>query len=127
MELGNASKKIDGLAIGAIRSLAIDMTNKAKSGHPGMALDAAPTVYTLFKNHLVSDPKNPEWINRDRFVLSAGHASALLYAMGKVTNKEACRLAISPFNTLLNTSRVHGQKTSIPNLRLFSLTKRGNQ
>jgi len=81
MELGNASKKIDGLAIGAIRSLAIDMTNKAKSGHPGMALDAAPTVYTLFKNHLVSDPKNPEWINRDRFVLSAGHASALLYAM----------------------------------------------
>src|SRR5574344_606278 len=81
MEIGNSSKKIDALALGAIRSLAIDMTNKAKSGHPGMALDAAPILYTLFKNHLISDPKNPEWINRDRFVLSAGHASSLLYAM----------------------------------------------
>jgi transketolase len=81
MEIGKSSKKIDALAIGAIRSLAIDMTNKAKSGHPGMALDAAPILYTLFKDHLVSDPNNPDWINRDRFVLSAGHASSLLYAM----------------------------------------------
>jgi transketolase len=81
MEIGNSSKKIDALALGAIRSLAIDMTNKAKSGHPGMALDAAPILYTLFKDHLVSDPMNPDWINRDRFVLSAGHASSLLYAM----------------------------------------------
>src|SRR5574344_611565 len=81
MEIGNSSKKIAALALGAIRSLAIEMTHKAKSGHPGMALDAAPILYSLFKDHLVSDPKNPEWINRDRFVLSAGHASSLLYAM----------------------------------------------
>jgi len=81
MDIRNSSKKLDNLAIGAIRSLVIDMTNKAKSGHPGMALDAAPILYTLFKNHLISDPKNPDWINRDRFVLSAGHASALLYSM----------------------------------------------
>ena len=52
---------------------------KQKSGHPGMAIGSAPLVYTLYTRHLVSDPTNPKWINRDRFVLSAGHASMLLY------------------------------------------------
>ena len=74
-------KKIDELAVATIRSLCIDEINKAKSGHPGMALGSAPILYTLFTRHLVSNPKVPEWCNRDRFVLSAGHASALLYAM----------------------------------------------
>ena len=74
-------KKIDELAVATIRSLCIDMINKAKSGHPGMALGSAPILYTLFSRHLVSNPKKPEWCNRDRFVLSAGHASALLYTM----------------------------------------------
>ena len=75
------SKKIEKLAIGAIRALCIDMINKANSGHPGMALGSAPILYTLFTKHLVSDPTHPDWINRDRFVLSAGHASSLLYSM----------------------------------------------
>ena len=74
-------KEIDKLSVATIRSLCIDMINKANSGHPGMALGSAPVLYTLFTNHLVADPKDPEWINRDRFVLSAGHASALLYTM----------------------------------------------
>ena len=74
-------KKIDELAVATIRSLCIDEINKAKSGHPGMALGSAPILYTLFTRHLISNPKEPEWCNRDRFVLSAGHASALLYAM----------------------------------------------
>ena len=69
------------LIIGAMRSLVIDMTNNAKSGHPGMALDVAPAVYALFHDHLVSDPRHPNWENRDRFVLSSGHNSALLYAI----------------------------------------------
>ncbi len=73
--------KYDQLCVGAIRSLAIDMINRAKSGHPGMALDAAPAVYTLFSRYLVADPTHPDWIARDRFVLSAGHASAMLYAL----------------------------------------------
>ena len=68
------------LSISTIRALCIDMVNKANSGHPGMALDAAPIMYALFHDHLVADPENPNWINRDRFVLSAGHVSALLYA-----------------------------------------------
>lgn len=73
-------KELDIKAIASIRGLLIDMINKANSGHPGMALDIAPALYVLFKNHLVSDPKMPNWINRDRFVLSSGHNSALLYA-----------------------------------------------
>lgn len=72
---------IDALAISALRSLVIDETNLAKSGHPGMALDVAPAMYALYKKCLVSDPKHPAWFNRDRFILSSGHNSALLYAM----------------------------------------------
>ena len=75
------NKKIDELSVATIRSLCIDEINKANSGHPGMALGSAPILYTLFTRHLIADPKDPEWFNRDRFVLSAGHASALLYAM----------------------------------------------
>lgn len=77
---------IDKLSIAAIRCTAIDMINKAKSGHPGMALGSAPIMYALFKNFLNSDPYDPKWINRDRFVLSAGHASSLLYVMLHVCN-----------------------------------------
>lgn len=69
------------LSVAAIRSMCIDVVNKAKSGHPGMALGSAPILYTLWTRHLVSDPKDPTWFNRDRFVLSAGHASSLLYTM----------------------------------------------
>jgi len=72
---------IEQLSITALRALAIDATNAAKSGHPGMPIGSAPAVYTLFSKHLISDPKNPDWINRDRFVLSAGHASMLLYGI----------------------------------------------
>ncbi|HNX15785.1 MAG TPA: transketolase [Bacilli bacterium] len=75
------NKKIDELAVATIRSLCIDEINKAKSGHPGMALGSAPILYTLWTRHLVANPHEPSWFNRDRFVLSAGHASALLYAL----------------------------------------------
>ena len=63
-----------------IRCLGIDMIDKAKSGHPGIVLGAAPIIYTLYAHHLNFDPKHPEYFNRDRFVMSAGHGSALLYA-----------------------------------------------
>lgn len=63
-----------------IRLLALDMINAAGSGHPGIALDAAPTLYTLFAYHLKFDLERKAWCNRDRFVLSAGHGSALLYS-----------------------------------------------
>lgn len=63
-----------------IRLLALDMINNARSGHPGIALDIAPTLYTLFAYHLKFDLERKTWCNRDRFVLSAGHASAILYS-----------------------------------------------
>ncbi len=67
--------------IDTIRILAADMVETANSGHPGMPLGAAPMAYTLWTRHMKFNPANPGWINRDRFVLSAGHGSALLYAL----------------------------------------------
>lgn len=66
--------------INNLKSLSIDMINKAGSGHPGIALSSAPIIYTIYANHMNVNPKEPNWLNRDRFVLSAGHGSALLYA-----------------------------------------------
>ena len=63
-----------------IRALGIDMIKEAKSGHPGIVLGAAPIIATLYYNHIKVDPNNDKWLNRDRFIMSAGHGSALLYA-----------------------------------------------
>lgn len=68
-------------SINAIRFLGVDAINKAKSGHPGIVMGAAPMAYTLFTKHLHVNPNIENWFNRDRFVLSAGHGSALLYAL----------------------------------------------
>ena len=94
------NKKIDELAVATIRSLCIDEINKANSGHPGMALGSAPILYTLWTRHLVADPKDPEWFNRDRFVLSAGHASALLYTMLHLSGYEVSMDDIKQFRQL---------------------------
>ena len=72
---------IDQLAINTIRTLVIDAIQKSNSGHPGTPLGAAPTAYTLWQSILRYDPEQPGWPNRDRFVLSSGHASMLLYAL----------------------------------------------
>ena len=75
------SKNLDQLTVNTIRALSADMVQKANSGHPGKPLGSAPMAYTLWANHLRIDPKNVNWINRDRFILSAGHASALIYSL----------------------------------------------
>ncbi|MCW3779212.1 transketolase [Levilactobacillus namurensis] len=71
----------DELAVNTLRMLSIDAIEKAKSGHPGLCLDAAPMAYVLWNYHMNTNPSRPNWINRDRFVLSAGHGSALLYSL----------------------------------------------
>jgi transketolase len=74
-------QELDQLCVNTIRFLAVDMVQKANSGHPGLPLDAAPMAYTLWDRFLKFNPRNPRWPDRDRFVLSAGHGSALLYAL----------------------------------------------
>ena len=76
---------LENLSINTIRMLAVDAVEKAQSGHPGTPMEAAPMAYELWTKYLRYNPKNPEWPNRDRFVLSAGHASMLLYAMLHLT------------------------------------------
>ena len=68
-------------SVNTVRSLAIDAIEKANSGHPGICMGSAPMGYAVFNNNLKSNPNNPNWVNRDRFVLSAGHGSALLYSL----------------------------------------------
>ncbi|MBU4389329.1 MAG: transketolase, partial [Proteobacteria bacterium] len=73
--------EIDELCINTIRTLSMDAIQKANSGHPGAPMGLAPVAYILWKYFLKHNPKNPEWIDRDRFVLSGGHASMLLYSL----------------------------------------------
>ena len=75
--MGNIETK----CVNAIRVLSADAIQKAKSGHPGMPLGAAPIAYELWAHHMNHNPKNPQWANRDRFILSSGHASAMLYSL----------------------------------------------
>jgi len=76
---------LDELCINTIRMLAVDAVEKAESGHPGLPLGAAVHAYVLWTRFLRHNPGNPDWPNRDRFILSAGHGSALLYALLHLT------------------------------------------
>jgi transketolase len=83
------SKKIDQLCVNTIRTLSMDGVQKANSGHPGTPMAMAPVIYTLWQQFLRFDPEHPIWPNRDRFVLSIGHASMLLYSMLHLTGVKA--------------------------------------
>jgi transketolase len=89
--------------INAIRFLGVDAINKANSGHPGIVLGAAPMAYELFASHLIIDVKNPKWINRDRFILSAGHGSMLLYAINHLAGFKISIEDIKNFRQIGNT------------------------
>jgi transketolase len=80
-----ATQSLEELCINSIRFLAIDAVEKAKSGHPGLPMGAAPMAFVLWDRFMRYNPKNPKWFNRDRFVLSAGHGSMLLYALLHLT------------------------------------------
>src|SRR5205823_8231944 len=81
--------QLDTLSINTIRTLSIDAVQKANSGHPGAPMALAPVAYVLWQQFLRYDPEDPIWPNRDRFILSNGHASMLLYSMLHLTGVRA--------------------------------------
>lgn len=87
-----ATQSLEELCINSIRFLAIDAVEKAKSGHPGLPMGAAPMAFVLWDQFMRFNPKNPKWFNRDRFVLSAGHGCMLQYAMLYLTGYESVTL-----------------------------------
>ncbi|MBE7512515.1 MAG: transketolase [Anaerolineales bacterium] len=93
----DSAVSLDQLSINTIRTLSIDAVQKANSGHPGLPLGAAPMAYTLWQRYLRHNPRNPHWINRDRFVLSAGHGSMLLYSLLHLTGYEVTLDQIKQF------------------------------
>ena len=78
-------ERVETKCINTIRFLSVDMVQKANSGHPGAPMSLAPLAFILWRDHINFNPKDTKWINRDRFILSAGHASALLYSMLHLT------------------------------------------
>src|SRR5580692_1064513 len=84
-----SGQRLDKLAINTIRTLSIDAVQAAKSGHPGTPMALAPLVYTIWNRVMSFDPQDPIWPDRDRFVLSNGHASMLLWSILHLTNVQA--------------------------------------
>src|SRR3546814_6173012 len=85
----DTTSELDQLCINTLRTLAIDAVQKAQSGHPGTPMGAAPIAYCLWQRFLRYSPEHPDWPDRDRFVLSSGHACALLYGMLHLTGVRA--------------------------------------
>jgi transketolase len=105
MTATDLSSDLDNLAVNTIRTLAVDAVQTANSGHPGTPMAMAPVIYTLWQRFLRFDPDDPIWPNRDRFVLSAGHASAMLYATLHLARVKAVNPA---YETLGNPAATSG-------------------
>ena len=108
-----ASDAIDRLCINSIRTLAMDAVQAANSGHPGTPMALAPVVYCLGQRILRFDPNHPIWPNRDRFVLSVGHASMLLYAMLHLTGMKAVNPKYETLGQLSVTLDVRGIRNTV--------------
>src|SRR6476661_8577377 len=91
------SPNLDQLNINTIRMLSIDAVQKANSGHPGLPMGAAPMAYVLWTHFLKHNPANPGWVDRDRFILSAGHGSMLLYSLLHVSGYDVSLEQIRQF------------------------------
>src|SRR6476660_7420791 len=98
---------IDTLCINTIRTLSLDAVQKANSGHPGLPLGMAPAAYVLWTKFLRHNPKNPKWFNRDRFLLSAGHGSMLLYSLLHLTGYDLSLDEIKRFRQLHSKTPGH--------------------
>lgn len=109
---------LDSLCINAIRGLSIDAVQKANSGHPGLPMGAAPMAYTLWTKHLHHNPRNPKWFNRDRFVLSAGHGSALLYSLLYLTGYDLPLEQLQQFRQLHSMTPGHPENILTPGVEM---------
>ncbi|HEX3458832.1 MAG TPA: transketolase [Candidatus Baltobacteraceae bacterium] len=109
-----ANSPADEQRINAIRFLAVDAVQKANSGHPGMPMGVAAMAYTLWTRHLRFNPKDPHWLNRDRFILSAGHGSMLLYALLYLTGYDLTLDDIKHFRQLGSKTPGHPEVERTP-------------
>jgi len=112
------SRALDQQCVDTIRFLSVDMVQKANSGHPGMPLGAAPMAYVLWTRWLRCNPCNPHWVNRDRFVLSAGHGSALLYSLLHLTGYDLSLADIQQFRQWGSRTPGHPERGHTPGVEI---------
>ena len=110
--------EFDALCINTIRFLSVDAVQNAKSGHPGMPLDAAPMAYALWTRRLKHNPRNPHWFDRDRFVLSAGHGSMLLYSLLYLTGYDVSLDDIRRFRQWDSKAPGHPERGHTPGVEV---------
>src|SRR5690625_3681072 len=96
-------------SINTIRTLSIDAIEKAQSGHPGLPMGAAPMAYTLFTEFMNHNPKHSKWFNRDRFILSAGHGSMLLYSLLHLSGYDVTMEDLKSYRSEEHTSELQSR------------------
>ena len=111
-------QNLDQLCINTIRTLSLDAVQKAESGHPGLPLGMAPTAYVLWTKFMRYNPKNPKWFNRDRFLLSAGHGSMLLYSLLHLTGYDLLIDDIKHFRQLHSKTPGHPENYMTPGVEI---------
>lgn len=112
------AKNLDELCISTIRTLSLDAIQKANSGHPGLPLGMAPAAYVLWTKFLRHNPKNPKWFGRDRFLLSAGHGSMLLYSLLHLAGYDLSLDDIKQFRQLHSKTPGHPENTRTPGVEI---------
>src|SRR5437660_3378 len=114
----NSTSELDQLCINTIRTLTIDAVQKAKSGHPGLPLGAAPMAYVLWTKFMSYNPRNPKWENRDRFLLSAGHGCMLLYSLLHLTGYDLSLDEIKNFRQWGSKTPGHPENVLTPGVEI---------
>src|SRR4026208_2047513 len=114
----NSTPELDQLCINTIRTLSIDAVQKAQSGHPGLPLGAAPMAYVLWTRLLRHNPQNPKWENRDRFLLSAGHGSMLIYSLLHLTGYDLSLAEIKSFRQWGSKTPGHPENNLTPGVEI---------
>src|SRR3954452_10784869 len=107
MSVATEQSSLEKLSVDTIRTLSMDAVEKANSGHPGTPMALAPVAYALYTRVMKHDPADPEWLDRDRFVLSAGHASMLLYSILHLTGYEVTMDDLKNFRQLGSPTAGH--------------------